>query len=103
MDCPIPNNDTPGNRMRGSFPLPMEASTIDPPNKGPGGDRREGSFPLAGEAGPVNPPDSRFKDNWGLTAENRPVPMPADKEGARLVNPGLGASPMPAWAMMRPR
>jgi hypothetical protein len=100
MDCPIPNNDTPGNRMRGSFPLPMEAGTVNPPNHGPGGDGRANTFlPMAGGASPVNPPNAQFKDNWGLTANNRPAPMPAEKEGARLVNPGNPAAVAPAWEM----
>jgi hypothetical protein len=98
MDVKIPNEVTPGDRRNGSFPLASHASTVNPPNYGPGGDRRNGSFPLTESGSPINPPNAGLRDNWGISAQ-MPENRPADKEGARLVNPGLGANPMPAWVM----
>jgi hypothetical protein len=100
MDVKIPNNgEWSTDRRNGSFPLAGAAGSINPPNNGEWStDRMNGSFPLGPGTGPQAPP------NGGLKFTPADVPgsgsvMPATKEGARLVNPGLGASPMPAWAM----
>jgi hypothetical protein len=96
MDVKIPNNEYKGDRRDGSFPLAGSPSQVNPPN-GPS-DRRNGSFPLTGGGSPIDPPTDGLRHNLSISV-SMPENRPADKEGARLVNPGLGANSMPAWVM----
>jgi hypothetical protein len=106
----VPNEVHRGNRMNGSFPLTREPSRVDPPNRGMGGDRREGSFPLAERPSECHPPNEHLKFNVADAKMPQP-PFPADKDAAKLVNPGPVYPPtldgarqdaeLPSWARGR--